>query len=174
MRIRIEEVSQTNFSDIPDPCRYCLYWQTTGAYSEEHLKPYNEREKKIWLSRVAREFGECAKIAYLEDSPAGFVQFAPAKFFPRTAEYSSGLPSKDAVFVACLYVAKKEARGKGLGTAMLEDLIGEVGRRGFKALETFARKSSAENPSGSLSLYLKYGFKVVVDKDDFPLVRLER
>ncbi|MDH7564717.1 MAG: hypothetical protein QHH24_07600 [Candidatus Bathyarchaeota archaeon] len=50
----------------------------------------------------------------------------------------------------------------------------EVGRRGFKALETFARKSSAENPSGPLSLYLKYGFRVVVEEDDFPLVRMVR
>ncbi|MDH7564718.1 MAG: hypothetical protein QHH24_07605 [Candidatus Bathyarchaeota archaeon] len=49
---------------------------------------------------------------------AGFVQFAPAKFFPRAAEYVSGSPSENAVFVACLYVAKKENRGKGLGTAI--------------------------------------------------------
>ncbi|MDH7564719.1 MAG: hypothetical protein QHH24_07610 [Candidatus Bathyarchaeota archaeon] len=41
MRIRIEGVNQTNFGDVPSPCRYCLYWQTTGAYGEEQLKPSN-------------------------------------------------------------------------------------------------------------------------------------
>jgi hypothetical protein len=56
---------------------------------------------------------------------------------------------------------------------MLKDLIVELKSGGFKALETFARKGSAENPSGPLELYLKQNFKVKIDKDDFPLLRLE-
>ncbi len=56
---------------------------------------------------------------------------------------------------------------------MLENLIVELKDRGFKAVETFARKSSENNPSGPLKLYLKYNFKIKKDKDDFPLVRLE-
>ena len=56
---------------------------------------------------------------------------------------------------------------------MLENLIAELRGRGFKAVETFARKSSQNNPSGPLELYLKHGFKIKTDRNDFPLVRLE-
>ena len=69
-------------------------------------------------------------------------------------EYASGPPSENAVFIACLYIANKEMRGKGLGTSMLENLIVELKEKGFKAVETFARRSSEDNPSGPLKLYL--------------------
>lgn len=88
-------------------------------------------------------------------------------------EYASGPASEDAVFLACLYIPNKDARGKGLGTAMLENLIAELRRREFKAVETFARKSSQDNPSRPLELYLKHGFKIKNDRNDFPLVRLK-
>jgi hypothetical protein len=57
------------------------------------------------------------------------MQYAPAKFFPRVKDYASGPPSEDAIFIACLYVTNKEACGKGLGTAMLKDLITEFKER---------------------------------------------
>jgi hypothetical protein len=56
---------------------------------------------------------------------------------------------------------------------MHQNLVVELKERGFKAVETFARKSSENNPSGPLKLYLKHDFKIKNGKDDFPLVRLE-
>jgi GNAT superfamily N-acetyltransferase len=113
------------------------------------------------------------KLAYLNHAPIGLIQYAPAKFFPRLKEYASGPPSEDAIFIACLYIANQEARGKGLGTIMLENLTVELKTRGYKAVETFARKNSENNPSGPLELYLKRNFRIENDKSDFPLVRLE-
>ena len=137
------------------------------------LKPEMETRKREWLNKVVSEFENCIKLAYLNDIPIGFIQYAPAKFFPRLKEYAAGPPSEDAVFIACLYIANRKERGKELGTRMLENLIAEVKERGFKAVETFARKSSENNPSGPLKLYLKHNFKIENDKDDFPLARLE-
>jgi GNAT superfamily N-acetyltransferase len=171
--LKIENVNENNFGDIPNSCRQCLYWQTSEPFDEKMLKPEMEKKKREWFNKVAKEFGSCIKIAYFSGVPIGFIQYAPAKFFPCVKEYASGPPSENAIFTACLYVTKKEERGKGLGTAMLEDLIAELKKRGFKAVETFARKSSAENPSGPLRLYLKHNFKITNEKDDFPLVRLE-
>jgi len=171
--LKIERVNENNFKEIPGPCKYCLYWQTTGHFGEEMLKPEMEQKKREWLNKVSSEFGCCIKVAYSNGVPIGFIQYAPAKFFPRVKEYAAGPPSEDAVFLACLYIANKEMRRKGLGTTMLEDLIAELKERGFIAVETFARKSSEDNPSGPLKLYLKHNFKVKNDKDDFPLVRLE-
>lgn len=166
-------MTDNNFKDIPNPCRYCLYWQTKGAYDEEMLKPEMEKKKREWFNKVSHEFGNCIKIAHLADTPFGFIQYAPAKFFPRAKEYASGPLSKDAVFLACLYITNKEARGKGLGTIMLRNLLAQLKASGFKVVETFARKGSSENPSGPLALYLKHSFKVKNEKDNFPLARLE-
>ena len=171
--LKIENVNENNFGDIPNPCRQCLYWQTCEPFDEKMLKPEMAQKKREWFNKVAKEFGSCIKIAYFNDVPMGFIQYAPAKFFPCTKEYAAGPPREDAVFIACLYITNKEMRGKGLGTKMLENLIVELKERGFKAVETFARKSSENNPSGPLKLYLKHNFKIKNDKDDFPLVRLE-
>lgn len=170
--LKIESVNENNFGGIPNPCRQCLYWQTSDSFDEKMLKPEMAQKKWEWFNKVTKEFGSCIKIAYFNDVPMGFIKYAPAKFFPRVKEYASGPPSEDAVFIACLYITNKEARGKGLGTSMLENLLVELKERGFKAVETFARKSSGDNPSGPLKLYLKHNFKIKNDNDDFPLVRL--
>jgi len=170
---KIERVNENNFKNIPNPCRYCLYWQTEGSFGEEMLKPEMEHEKLKWFNKVNSEFGSCITLAYLDRVPIGFIQYAPTEFFPRVKDYASGPPSQDAIFLACLYITSKEERGKGLGTSMLEDFIAKLKERGFKAIETFARKTSADNPSGPLKLYLKRNFKIKNDEDDFPLVRLE-
>lgn len=173
MLLRIRKVDDANFKDIPSPCNHCLYWQSSEEVDEKMLKREMEQEKREWLTRVIREFGNCGFIAYVNRVPIGFIQYAPKTFFPRTKEYASGPPSEDAVFLACLYIAAKEARGKGLGSAMLENLLVELRKREVKAVETFARKNSENNPSGPLELYLKHNFKMKNDKDDFPLVRFE-
>ena len=171
--LKIEKVDKHNFKDVPSPCKYCLYWQTTGQFDEKMLKPEVEREKREWFSKVIREFGNCGFIAYSSGVPISFIQYASTEFFPRIQEYASEPPSEDAVFLACLYIANKEERGKGLGTAMLKELLAELRKRKNKAVETFAGKKTANNPSGPLELYLKHGFKIKNDKGDFPLVRFE-
>lgn len=169
----VKRVDESSFKDIPNPCRYCVYWQTTGNHGEEMMKLEMELEKRKWFDEVVRAFGNCLKVAYLNNVPIGFVQYAPAKFFPRMKEYTPEQPREDSVFIACLYIINKEARGKGFGTLMLKDLVAELKKRRFNAVETFARRSSAENPSGPLKLYLKHNFRTEIEKDDFPLVRLE-
>jgi ribosomal protein S18 acetylase RimI-like enzyme len=170
--LKIEKVDKDNFKDVPSPCRHCLYWQA-GVPFDEKKKLEMEREKREWLNKVIREFGNCAFTAYFSGVPIGFIQYAPPNFFPQVKEYASGPPSEDAVFLACLYITKKESRRKGLGTAMLKELLAELKQRKIKAVETFARKNSENNPSGPLELYLKHNFKIKNDEDDFPLVRFE-
>jgi hypothetical protein len=170
--LRLKIVTEENFKDIPGYCRQCLYWQTTDT---DKKKPESQMEmaKQKWLLRVQKALGVSSYIAYAETMPVGFVQLASAKYFPRLNEYVNTTPREDAAFLACLYIPQKENRSKGYGTQMLKCIIAELKQKGFKAIETFARKSSTENPSGPLSFYLKNGFKIRHDGTDFPLVRLE-
>lgn len=133
-----------------------------------------EEKRQKWFLQMEKKSG-CSGgfIVYYDNAPVGFVQYASAKYFPNVKEYRSGPPSEDAAFLACLYIPKEENRKKGLGTLILKGGIAELERTGCKAVETFARRSSWENPSGPLEFYLKKGFKTKRDDTDFPLVRLE-
>jgi GNAT superfamily N-acetyltransferase len=172
--LRLNVVTEENFTDIPEPCRRCMYWQSTGEFSAKSMTEKMEKERMKWFQTMEKECGYSGGfIAYHNDKPVGFVQCALAKCFPNAKEYQSGPPSEDAAFLACLYITNEEDRKKGLGTLILKTAITQLKQQGFKAVETFARKSSSDNPSGPLGFYLKNGFKIKHDGTDFPLVRLE-
>lgn len=167
--LTFEKVGVLNLSRVMEPCRLCLYWQTSGELRLETPKNELEKAKLRWLKDLKKNFGNCAKIACVNGAPVGFMQYAPARYFPRVNDYVSGPTGGDAIFIACLYIASKDHQRKGYGTSMLRNLLEELRERGFKAVETFARVDSENNPSGPLAFYLKNGFKVVRQKDDFPL-----
>jgi hypothetical protein len=108
--LNFEKIRVNNFSRVPEPCRFCLYWQKRGELRYDMSKSDVEKEKLMWLNIVERAFGSCVEITYLNGAPIGFMQYAPAKYFPRVKDYVSGPPSGDAVFIACLYITDKEQR----------------------------------------------------------------
>jgi ribosomal protein S18 acetylase RimI-like enzyme len=84
-----------------------------------------------------------------------------------------GKLEEGAVFLSCLYVVDETLRDKGIGKMLLQTVIEDLRRRGFKAVETFACRSEANNPSGPMEFYVKNGFHIK-DKTnpEFPLMRL--
>ncbi|MBX5327142.1 MAG: GNAT family N-acetyltransferase [Candidatus Bathyarchaeia archaeon] len=171
--LKLVAVNRKNFKDMPKECKRCFYWQTMDKFTGKNLREEKEKKRLEWFIRMKLETG-CSGgfIAYQDNTAVGFVQCAPAKYFPNVKEYPSGLPSEDAAFLACLYVPNKENQRKGVGTLILKTGIKQLRQQEFKAVETFARKTSPENPSGPLGFYLKNGFKIKSDDEDFPLVRL--
>ena len=177
--LKIEFVSHKNFQDLPNfrlfpfSCKYCVYWESLGNLDEKVEKSVAEKIKRDWFRNVSKEFGNCGLIVYLENTPVGYAQYAPARFLPRTQQYKCGPPSKDAVFLACLYIPKRELRGKGIGKSMLTHVLSDLKNRDYNAVEAFARTTSESAPVSPLSFYLKHGFIVIGEKDEFPLVRRE-
>ncbi|MCX8189346.1 MAG: GNAT family N-acetyltransferase [Nitrososphaeria archaeon] len=181
MSIKIVDLTVENLEEVPEveyipySCKYCLYWESP----EEHAKlPFNAKKERFyrkleWLNVVSKSFGNCGKLAYLNNKMVGYAEYAPSNFLPNSKAYSSGLPDEDAILIACLYIFRKEARGAGLGQILLESIISDLKNRNFKAIETFARKGYVENPSGPMELYIKNGFKIHKDDPEFPLMRLE-
>jgi GNAT superfamily N-acetyltransferase len=179
MTLRIEFVSEQNLEDLPVfrlfpySCRYCLYWESANDFDEKVEKLGAERLKRNWFKEMSKTFGNSGAIAYLDDKPVGYVQYALPSAFPRIQQYASGLPSDDSVFLACLYIPNRELRGKGIGKHLLDFVVSDLKNRNYKALETFARKGSESNPTGPMEFYLKQGFTMKREKDEFPLVRRE-
>jgi len=180
VKVTIRNLTQKNIKDIPKPCRTCLYWETS-TFSSKQLsqteEAKNEREKAVWLLGTLKEFGNCGKILYVDNKAVGYAQYSLPKRLPNTQNYGAKTlktTEENAAFISCLYISNKSFRGKGLGERLFDEVITDLKQRGFKAVETFARKGSANNPSGPVELYLKKRFHVKEDIDkDFALVRLE-
>ncbi|MEM2930239.1 MAG: GNAT family N-acetyltransferase [Thermoproteota archaeon] len=181
MRVEIVSLTEENLVEAPEwdkhpfSCKYCIYWE----FPEECLEPSRENREKMlakklnWLRSVRTVFGECGKLVYVDGKPVGYAQYAPPETLPLSAEYPAGQPSGDAVLISCLFIAEKEYRGHGLGKLLLQSIIEDLRKRGFKAVETFARRNNPNNPSGPMEFYLKNGFRVLRDDPEFPLMRLE-
>jgi len=179
MNLRHEIVSSQNLKDLPTfrlfpySCQYCIYWESTDDFDEKVSKERAQQLKSDWFRNVSKEFGDCGIIAYLDNESVGYAQFALPEFFPRVQQYKSGPLSNDSVFLACLYIPKRELRGKGIGKYLLDSVLSNLQKRGYSTIETYARKDSESNPTGPLEFYLNNGFFVKRERDEFLLVRKE-
>ena len=148
----IADITEANLKDIPESCKACVYWEFPEDFdkakeqkAELERRLEFKRKKQEWFVNTMRHFGTCCKIAYYNDRPVAYAQFAPSDRLPNTAHYAShpvGKSEEGAIFLSCLYVADKELRGKGLGKALLRNIIYDIRKRGFKTIETFARKGN--------------------------------
>jgi GNAT superfamily N-acetyltransferase len=181
MDIRITNLTSDTLKDAPEwpahpySCKYCIYWE----YPDECVDPAGEnkedmlRMKLEWLRKVTAEFGNCGRIAYVDGTPAGYAQYAPAAYLPNSANYESGPPSDDAVLISCLFIPQEQFRGSGLGSLLLHSIVDDLRERGTKAIETFGRKGDPGNPSGPAEFYLRNGFRICNDDEESPLLRLD-
>ena len=169
-RLMVVDANQDNLVDLePRLCRFCLYWESPPEFGTDRAKSVADWRRREHYRRP----GVSGKIAYLGARAVGYAHFGPGlAFAARAGEYVAGPPSDDALFLACLHV-EETARGKGIGRALLEAVLAEAQRRGVKAVETFARRGSSNNPSGPLELYLRHGFHIRRGDAEFPLVRRE-
>jgi GNAT superfamily N-acetyltransferase len=171
--LKFKNVSPSSFNDIPTgffpemSCRSCTYWIEEGG-AELAL---SEASKKRWLSKVSKSFGACIKAAFFHDEVAAWAMYAPPQFLPTVSSYPTKA-SNDVVFIACLAVSPSH-RGKGVGSATLNQVLTSLKTKGLKLVETIARKGSTNNPSGPIELYLKNGFKIWRDHEEYPLLRME-
>jgi GNAT superfamily N-acetyltransferase len=181
MQVRIAQLTEATVEDAPEwgthpySCKYCIYWEFPDECKEpaEETKERCIRRKTDWLRNTRKLFGSCGKLVYADDVAVGYAQYAPSAFLRRSMDYSAGPASSDAVLICCLYFPSQQFRGVGLGRKLLQSIIDELRRRGYAAVETFARKGSADNPSGPVEFYLRNGFRIHRDDREFPLLRLD-
>jgi len=173
-----------NFKDLPRfrlfpySCMRCAFWELPD-FDDHTPEEKAEKTKRKWFADVRSKFGNCGFIAYVEDKPVGFAQYAPAEFFPSISKYGNLIPSKDAVFLTCLYIPNRELRAKGIGKQMFEKVTSDLRSRGYRAVEAFARTSDTPSDNipdwytGPLEFFLKMGFSVKKKNGQIALVRRE-
>lgn len=183
IEVDIEDITEANLGDIPESCRGCVYWELPEEFEKAKTEKTDtqrkwefQEKKREWFVNTMKDFGTCGKIVYYKGKSIAYAQFAPSERLPNTSSYESqpvGKLEEGVVFLSCLYIADTSLRGRGLGEALLKKIVEDLKGRGFKAVETFARRGTPENPSGPLEFYIKNGF-IIKDKtnSEFPLVKL--
>ena len=127
MPYQLRPLNGISIRRAPPPCVGCTFWQTREGRSVD---------KARWADRVEDEWGAWGTLYFEEDDRLlGFLQFAPAEFFPRGRDLPAGPPSRDAVVIACAYLVDQSS--PWVIQSLFLSAIGEARDRGVKAIETF-------------------------------------
>lgn len=162
MRCIVRAVTLDNLEDEMEPCL-----EEIPREKREEFVGYC-RAKRKWFEDVTRRYGICAFVAYLDDCPAGLVEFLPVNAVP----YGDERP-KDTMFIICAYV-RKDSQKKGVGNKLFRHLIKYLettslmcfGGRKAVAIEVYVPQvdpkwpSYIQFPTGSKEFYEKLGFKL--------------
>jgi hypothetical protein len=195
---RITPLRLEAFEQLPKHARRCVFWELDPATlsGDDHLAD-PEFEKEAWLSMVMLEWGSCGQLAVecgedaalSTDAPClGYAFYAPPRAVPRAALFPTAPVSADAVLLTTLGV-EAAAEAEGLTRHLMAAVVGDLVRRGVRALEAFGRTAEALELSdpGVVSLgdcsveqcvidaefLLDAGFAVVAPHPYFPRMRLE-
>lgn len=178
VEVRIVDINSNTVTDLITPCRACVYWEYPERFDESFPEDH-VRLKHEWFAMAAAQFGPCGKLLYVDDTPAGYCQYAGASFISGIRRYRKLMPQakQDAPLITCLYICEEHQR-KGLGRRLLTGVIDDLRDRGFGAVQTIGRDDSANNCSGPTRFYLEQGFSVVTTQHypgecPFSLLRLE-
>jgi GNAT superfamily N-acetyltransferase len=116
MKIEIRNVTDQNVDDLVGLC-------VPRFEDERHAQTLKEGglRKREWLEKALKRFGFCAKVAYVEGKPVGFIEFYPMSAFPL-------LPKRDkrTIIITCVFVQDKNLQKMGIGSRLVQALISEL------------------------------------------------
>ncbi|GLP81580.1 acetyltransferase [Mycobacterium antarcticum] len=167
MSARITPLRLEGFEQLPKHARRCVFWEVDPSTlpGDDHLAD-PEFEKEAWLSMVMLEWGSCGQMAVAcepedaglttaaptGDEPClGFAFYAPPRAVPRATLFPTGPVSADAVLLTTVGVESSDD-GDGLTRALLAAVIGDLVRRGVRALEAFGRTAEVTELVASQAL----------------------
>lgn len=167
--MHFEDLRPDDVHDMFALCQGCIYWEMPRQFATSPTFGEMLRMKTEWLASHSRSH-PLGKIARENGDLLAFTQFGPPEFYPQRLTYDAGPISKDAMLITCVFV-DPHCRCKGIASELLWLTEQVAGGLGYSALEAFARCGSCNNPAGPVELYLRSGFRVLRDHEDFPLVR---
>lgn len=160
---RITPLRLEAFEQLPKHARRCVFWEVDpstllGPDSRQDHLADPEFEKEAWLSMVMLEWGSCGQLAVASgpDGPGftassstgdeqfpgerclGFAFYAPPRAVPRAAHFPTAPVSADAVLLTSVGVEAGDG-GDLLNRSLISAVVGDLVRRGVRALEAFGR-----------------------------------
>lgn len=168
----VKLLTQSNFVDIPYPCRSCIHWSPADKLTCEFPGDSAEEIKKNLINQISREWGNCGFLLYDEKAVVGYGLYGPPEYFPKSNDYIAGPVGSDAIFLACIFIVA-DARRLGGGQQLLIAIEKQMHKQKFKAIELFASKTDDTVPGNPIDYYLNRGFYIKKDDLQFPLLRMD-
>ncbi len=171
MKIKIVDITEKNFQDIPRPadkhfnCQECFYWVEKRDGRTDLVK-----QKKSWFLKKGEKYGGSLGKLILADNrqvPAGFIQFGPTAEFKTTRLIygDNHLGPKNGWCIACVAI-QSNFRGLGLATKLIRRVLKDLKRRGVKIVDVYPPSkggSSNQTSVGPVGLWKKLGFEKVTE-----------
>ncbi len=177
MSRRLVNLTLDNIGELSSRCRSCVFWeldQVSGCRAREDGSA--ELEKEAWVSDTLLEWGCCGQLAYVDDTAAGHVLYAPPAYVPRSLAFPTSPIAADAVALMSAHI-EPEFEGGGLGRMLVQGVARDVSRRGIRAIEAFGRTSDPPDAEycclPPADYLLAVGFKTVRPHANTPRLRLD-
>lgn len=164
MKKKIAPLTTASLSFLPKQCRYCNFWQSGSSITYLQKKPAPARTEK--------EKMPSGKLLFAGNQCVGYINYAPASFFPRLCSLPLSPGSLDTIFIACFYL-QEGYRRQGLGRYFLQYVLRDLSKRGYKKVETIAKPYPQKSPAGWVEFYQACGFQPVRQINDLVLLRLD-
>jgi len=134
--------------------------------------------KLALLDRGRGVFGSYAKVLIADGRPAAYCQFGPLSAYPRAGrlrELYPQLPDSPLPAVITCVATTAEARDQGLARHLVEEVVRDLGERGFAAIETYPDMTQSENETSGATpaFWQRLGFVTAVDDERYPVMRRE-
>jgi len=171
LKIKVVSLSEENVNDALLVCPPT----SSKLRSDINIKKGLEIRKR-WLLNLYRKVGPCAKIAYLDNTPVGMIQYSPLHVIPYFKTRR-----KDVLYIHCIYV-KRKVRNRGIGSLLLKSLISEMKKpnRLFERAQCRVLSTTARERYGftQVSYFKNKGFSEIEGNIDarliYPLSRTGR
>ncbi len=174
MTRRTAPLTVDHLTDLPAPCRACLFWELDPVRRQRVSGQDACEEKQAWVSERLREWGSCGRVALVDDEVVGYVIYAPAVHVPGAESFPTAPVSADAVLMTTLYVDPAH-RGGGIGRLLIQGMARDLIRRGgIRAVEVFADTRGRPGQCVvSAEFCLRVGFKTQRAHPIHPRLRMD-
>jgi len=167
MKKELVPVVKAGLKLLPKQCQSCNFWQGGSLAGTVSSFALSQRQLQAKKGNVS-----LGKLLLAGGKTVGYVNYAPAAFFPRLSSLPLSPASLDTIFIACFYILENHRR-QGLGRYFLNCLERELMQQGYKSIETIVKHYPKKSPAGWLEFYQACGFKPVRQINDLVLMRLD-
>lgn len=140
MSVSVSRLDLGFFGSLPQHTRKCVFWEVEPATETTGLpdfEPYeSEFDKEAWISGLLLEWGACGQVAIESgtNSVVGTAFYAPPNRVPRSHHFPTSPVSHDAVLLTSI---RTEPGYDEVATILLDAVLGDLIRRGVRAVESF-------------------------------------